>query len=92
MENLEQSFEKWILHFATPGEWTVRRVFNPDGSLRDCFVTAPDVLGYAYDAQILGDDEYRDFDDADESGITRLAADCELIVRAVKEYREKYKL
>ena len=48
---------------ATPGPWEVRvrRVDRNDGEeIVDCFVQAPDVNGYAYAAEILGDDEYRE--------------------------------
>jgi len=58
----------------TKGEWRVRKR-EVDGELVDCFVTAPDVNGFAYDAEILGEDEYRD-------GIERKLADCQLIAAA----------
>lgn len=64
---------------ATPGRWFVRKR-ERDGVTMDCFVAAPDCQGLAYDAEILGDDEYRD-------GIERKLADCELIVAAVNAYR-----
>lgn len=43
----------------TPGPWWVRTRIV-DGEVVDCFVAAKDVSGCAYDAEILGDDEYRD--------------------------------
>ena len=58
----------------TPGPWRVR-TRESDGEIVDCFVTAPDVHGYAYDAEILGEDEYRE-------GIERRVADCHLIAAA----------
>lgn len=58
----------------TPGPWWVRKR-ERDGEILDCFVAAPDVNGYAYDAEILGDDEYHD-------GIERKLADCNLIAAA----------
>jgi hypothetical protein len=67
----------------TPGEWRVRVRRDPwrepgtDGDVVDCFVQAPDVHGYAYDAEVLGDDEYRE-----ETGIDRKLADCQLIAAA----------
>jgi hypothetical protein len=60
----------------TPGPWFIRKRTDREGNLLDCFVAAKDVNGFAYDAEILGDDEYRD-------GIERKLADCELVVRAV---------
>lgn len=73
---------------STPGEWFVR--YNADRT--DCFVAAPDCKGYAYGAEILGDDEYTttnaEYDRGDpDAGIKRKIADCELIVAAVKAYR-----
>ncbi len=59
----------------TPGPWSVRYLKDRGGEVRDCFVTAPDVNGFTYDAEILGDDEYRD-------GIDRKIADCKLIAAA----------
>lgn len=63
----------------TPGEWRVRVRRSRDGSneIVDCFVTAPDVHGYAYDAEVLGDDEYRE-----ARGLERKLADCKLIAAA----------
>jgi hypothetical protein len=65
---------------TTPGEWFVRKRTSGSGELMDCFVSAPDCQGLPYDAEILGDDEYRE-------GVARKLADCELIVRLVNEYR-----
>jgi hypothetical protein len=58
----------------TPGPWFVRK-HERDGELRECWVAAPDFNGFAYDAEILGDDEYRD-------GLARKLADCRLIAAA----------
>jgi hypothetical protein len=74
---------------GTPGLWFVRKR-ERDGKLLDCFVAAPDFLGLPYDAEILGDDEYRDGKNADQddgSGMRRKLADCELIVTAVNARR-----
>jgi hypothetical protein len=58
----------------TPAPWFVRtRVVN--GEVIDCFVAAKDVNGFAYDAGILDDDEYRD-------GIDRKLADAHLVAAA----------
>ena len=65
---------------ATPRPWRVRQPMR-DGVILDTFVTADDVNGFAYDAEILGEDEYRNDDDRD--GDARKAADCALIVHAV---------
>ena len=59
---------------ATPGPWWVRTRVT-FGEIRDCFVAAKDVQGMAYDAEILGDDEYRE-------GIDRKLADAYLIAAA----------
>lgn len=67
---------------ATPGTWFVRKR-ERDGELLDCFVAAPDCQGMAYDAEILGDDEYRE----ESGGVARKLADCTLIVQAVNAYR-----
>lgn len=58
----------------TPGPWFVRTLERM-GEVQDCFVAAKDVLGFAYDAEIMGDDEYRD-------GIERKMADARLIAAA----------
>lgn len=42
----------------TPGPWRVR-THEEGGEVVGCFVAANDVNGYPYDAQIMGDDEYR---------------------------------
>ena len=70
---------------ATPGQWRVRKLVR-DGKVVDCIVVADDVNGFSYDAEILGDDEYRD-EAGDGSGFNRKLADCELIVSAVNLYR-----
>lgn len=68
----------------TPGPWSVRVRRDPwrepgtVGEIVDCFVQAPDVHGYAYNAEVLGDDEYRE-----ESGMQRKLADCQLIAAAI---------
>jgi hypothetical protein len=58
----------------TPGPWFVR-TRSVGGEVVDCFVAAKDVHGLPYDAEILGDDEYRD-------GIDRRLADAHLIAAA----------
>lgn len=65
----------------TPGPWKVRLV-ERDGELRDCFVQAPDVNGYPYAAEILGDDEYRE----QSGGMLRKKADAHLIAAAPDLY------
>lgn len=69
----------------TPGPWTVRRREH-QGELLDCFVAAPDVNGFPYDAEILGDDEYRSENAAglDMPGLERKLADCTLIATTPK--------
>jgi hypothetical protein len=61
----------------TPGPWWVR-ARGVGGEVVDCFVAACDVNGFAYDAEILGDDEYREH----TGGIARKLADCNLIAAA----------
>lgn len=58
----------------TPGPWFVRTRKSGD-EIVDCFVAAKDVQGFAYDAEILGDDEYRE-------DLTRKLADANLIAAA----------
>lgn len=58
----------------TTGPWRVRTL-ERNGQVVDCFVCANDVQGHAYDAEIMGDDEYRD-------GIERKLADARLISAA----------
>ena len=65
----------------SPLPWFVRK-WERDGELIDCFVAAKNVNGFAYDAEILGDDEYR------EGAIERKLADCELIVTAVNAHAD----
>jgi hypothetical protein len=71
----------------TPGPWVVRARYareisgtfvNHPPIMVDCFVQAPDVHGYAYAAEVLGDDEYREDD-----GVARKLADCQLIAAAL---------
>ena len=62
---------------ATPGPWWVRSAPPQMGG--DCFIAAKDVNGFAYDAEILGDDEYRE----ESGGLARKKADCELITYLV---------
>lgn len=59
----------------TPGPWRVRTLADDDGEITDCFVAAADVNGFPYDAQILGDDEYR-------GDVGRMLADARLIAAA----------
>lgn len=61
----------------TPGDWFVRTRLGVDGKVVDCFVAAPPTNGLPYDAEILGDDEYREDD-----GIQRKLADAHLISAA----------
>lgn len=72
-----------LVRRATPGVWFVRRQERL-GEVRDAFVAAPDCQGLPYDAEVLGEDEYRE-----ESGIVRKQADCELIVAAVNDYKAR---
>lgn len=60
----------------TPGPWSVRVHEHHDNPV--CWVVAPDVNGYPYDAEILGDDEYRE----QSGGYERRLADCALIASA----------
>lgn len=75
-----------VMDDSTPGQWFVRKRIV-DGEVVDCFVAAPDCQGHAYDAEILGDDEYRGTVEDENAGIKRKLADCELIVKAVTQYR-----
>lgn len=61
---------------ATPGPWRVRE--HPAGLDHGCFVTAPDVNGFAYAAEILGEDEYRE----QSGGMKRRHADAQFIAAA----------
>lgn len=58
---------------ATPGTWFVRKQERL-GEVRDCFVAAPDCQGLPYDAEVLGEDEYRE-----DTGMVRKLADCHLM-------------
>jgi hypothetical protein len=58
---------------GTDGPWWVRER-KQDDEIVDCFVAAKDVNGFPYDAEILGDDEYRD-------NIKRKVADASRIAR-----------
>lgn len=60
----------------TPGPWTVRKG-EINGELVDCFVTAKSVHGYAYGAEILGDEEY-----LPDKDMSRKLADAALIAAA----------
>lgn len=62
----------------TKGPWFVSKL-ERHGELVDCFVSAKDVNGFAYDAEILGDDEYRE----ESGGIERKLADARRIVACV---------
>jgi hypothetical protein len=66
---------------STPGVWFVRKR-ERDGELLDCFIAAPDCNGFAFDAEILGDDEYRE-----DTGMARKLADCELVCKLVNAHR-----
>lgn len=72
-----------LVRRATPGVWFVRR-HERLGEVRDAFVAAPDCQGLPYDAEVLGEDEYRE-----DTGIVRKQADCELIVAAVNDYKAR---
>jgi hypothetical protein len=61
----------------TQGPWKVRKI-EKSGEMQDCFVCAPDCNGYAYDAEILGEDEYHE----QSGGLDRKIADCNLIAAA----------
>jgi hypothetical protein len=62
---------------TTPGPWFVR--YRREGErVLDCFVAGPPTNGLPYDAEILGDDEYREDD-----GIDRKVADACLIAAAL---------
>lgn len=65
----------------TPTPWRVRSP-ERNGEIADHFVIADDVNGYPYDAEILGEDEYRD----QSGGLARKLADCNLIVTAVNAF------
>jgi hypothetical protein len=62
---------------ATKGPWRVRSR-QVAGVVVDCFVAADSHQGYAYDSEILGDDEYG----RDTCGMDRRLADCHLISAA----------
>lgn len=61
----------------TPGPWKAREMAR-NGEIRGYFVAAPDVNGFAYDAEILGEDEYRD----EQTGMARWRADAHLAAAA----------
>ncbi len=63
----------------TPGPWKVRVRNDSSGDILDCFVSASDVNGFHYDAEIMGDDEYRD-------DMERKKSDCDLIADAGTTY------
>lgn len=58
----------------TPAPWSVRKLKRND-EIVDCFVCANDVNGFAYDSEIMGDDEYHE-------NIERKLADAHLIAAA----------
>lgn len=58
----------------TPGPWRVDTIERM-GEVQDYFVSAADVNGFAYRAEILGDDEYRE-------NLERKKADCKLIAES----------
>lgn len=60
---------------CTPAPWFVRTRKDQQGRVVDCFVAAKSFHGYAYDSEIMGDDEYHD-------GIERRIADANLIAAA----------
>lgn len=76
-------FDVELVRRATPGAWFVRKR-ERDGEVLDAFVAAPDCQGLPYDAEVLGDDEYRE-----DQGLERKLADCALVVLAVNEYKAR---
>jgi hypothetical protein len=44
----------------TPAPWNPRIIRDEEGSVQMAFVSAKDVNGFPYDAEILGEDEYRE--------------------------------
>ena len=76
-----------LLEGTTPGPWEPR-IINADGEVVEAFVTAPDVNGYHYDAEILGDDEYCE----QSGGMTRKVANVKLIAAAPDLARENARL
>lgn len=63
----------------TPGPWRVRKQ-ERNGEILDCFVCADDVNGFAYEAEILGDDEYSH----SENDIERKLADCAVVAASLE--------
>jgi hypothetical protein len=70
--------EKIMTIQHTPGPWWVRTRKDASGEIVDCFVAAHDINGFAYDACILEDDEYREH----TRGIERKLADATLVAAA----------
>lgn len=69
---------------TTPTPWRVREM-NRRGEVHGYFIAANDVNGFAYDAEIMGEDEYRDIE-GKTPGLERWKADAEFIVRAVNSH------
>jgi hypothetical protein len=44
----------------TPAPWNPRIIRDEEGIVQMAFVSAKDVNGFSYDAEILGEDEYRE--------------------------------
>ena len=68
---------------VTPGPWIAREMVRYD-EVRGYFVQAPDMNGFAYGAELLAEDEYRDIDGRDP-GIVRWKADATHIARLSPE-------
>lgn len=64
---------------VTPGPYLAREMVR-NGEVRGYFVQAPDVNGFAYGAELLAEDEYRDID-GKPPGIDRWKADANHIAR-----------
>lgn len=64
----------------TPGPWRLDIQRSPySGEVIDCFVSAADVNGFAYRAEVFGDDEYRDDMDRKVADFTLAAAALDML-------------
>jgi hypothetical protein len=63
----------------TPAPWYPRIVRDEDGEVQMAFVSAKDVNGFSYDAEILGEDEYRGDVDRQLSDVHLVASAPELL-------------
>jgi len=59
----------------TPAPWNPRIIRDEEGGVQMAFVSAKDVNGFPYDAEILGEDEYRE-------DVERQIADVHLVASA----------